>query len=83
MTDVLEDVDLDAIVSVEERPHVACCVADVFLCGAPFHPELVASPDTPEDECCETCVDIMYALLCPPWRPTHQHCVRGVRICPP
>lgn len=62
--------------------HIACCVKDRFYCGAPFHPEAEATSDHDEDEACTFCVEIRYGALCPPLRPTHQHCPLTNERCP-
>ena len=66
----------------DERPHIACCIADAFFCGRPFHPELLAVEDDKEEDCCKTCIDIRYDMLCPPHSPKHSHCpLLLTRIC--
>lgn len=68
-----------------EKVHIACCLADKFICGQPFHPEAKAAVDEPEDECCVRCVDLHYEALCPPVNPTHMHCPLSffqLRVCP-
>lgn len=62
--------------------HLACCQADRFFCGAPFHPEAEATAHHSEDEACERCVDIRYEMLCPADQPTHQHCPFTKARCP-
>lgn len=61
--------------------HVSCCVAEEeFICGAPYHPESAAPRDTPEEECCQQCVDRCNASVC---RAGHFHCpLRKRPICP-
>lgn len=58
----------------DEVPHVACCQLDRFLCGRQYHPEAQATEDDAEEDCCRTCIDVMYDMLCPKVRPTHSHC---------
>jgi len=66
----------------DERPHIQCCETERFFCGRPYHPELAATEDDDEDECCPVCVDNRYAAQCPPHRPTHAHCpLDRSRIC--
>lgn len=63
--------------------HIACCQKDCFLCKAPFHPECKAGENDDENDCCEACVTRRYQMMCPPARPTHQHCpFSGGRWCP-
>lgn len=64
--------------------HIACCVDDRFLCGAPFHQEARAEDETPDAEVCPTCVDIDYGAVCDRRFPVpHSHCPFGlVRVCP-
>lgn len=69
----------DEVVIVDEAwassgLHLACCVRDQFFCGAQFHPEAEATEAHDENDACPRCVDIRYEHLCPPARPTHQHC---------
>lgn len=66
----------------DERLHIKCCRVDRFYCGHSFHPELVITPETPEDEACEECVDVLTDHQC--WR-GHQHCpipLLGGFVCP-
>jgi hypothetical protein len=71
------------LVSSTIKPHIRCCERDTFYCGAPFHPEAEATGAVHEDDACTRCVDRRYELLCPPDRPTHQHCALNVRkVCP-
>jgi hypothetical protein len=56
----------------DERPHLECCRVERFFCGRPYHPELAAhETDTPTDEICEKCLQILNDHAC--WR-GHQHC---------
>ena len=83
-TPVLEPVIVDEAfhVTFVRRLHIACCAEDLFLCGAQWHPEIEATEEHSEDDACPECVDIRYELLCPPQRPTHQHCpFRGGKRC--
>jgi hypothetical protein len=78
---VLETV-LGEITLFVERPHIACCLVDTFFCGRSFHPELLATVDDQEEDCCKTCVDIRYEMLCPPTNPRHSHCpLMLTRVC--
>lgn len=82
MTDTLTDIDLDALTAINDGPHIPCCLDDRFYCGAPFHPESVATEADDEDECCDACVETRYHALCPPRMPTHQHCPFTGARCP-
>lgn len=80
IAEVVADAELDLSLG-DERLHYACCEQDRFFCARPFHPELVATEHDDEDECCQSCVDISYQMMCPPRRPNYQHCPFTGRIC--
>lgn len=74
---------IDEAHSLHERTaalHLACCEHDRFFCGADFHPEAEGTEAHDEEDCCPTCVDIRYKMLCPRDRPTHQHCPFDRRV---
>lgn len=74
---------IDDISASTSDLHIACCSEDKFLCGRPYHPEAEATKDNHEDEACPDCVEARYRMMCPPLRPTHQHCpFKGGRWCP-
>lgn len=69
----------------DEHLHIKCCRIDRFYYGRVFHPEVEATEQDSEDECCPTCVEIRYGALCPALFPTHQHCpipLLGGFVCP-
>ena len=81
--DVIEDTDIETWLDEDIPPHIKCCVLEKFLCGASYHPELVATEDDDEDACCVKCVDKRYEALCPRDAPTHSHCqLMGGKLCP-
>jgi hypothetical protein len=54
-----------------EHPHIECCRAPRFYCGAGYHPELSAGDEHERDDLCTDCVKILEESQC--WR-GHQHC---------
>lgn len=85
MSDTLvEEVTELAIDLGDERPHFSCCLdQEKFICGRPFHPELRATDEDNEDDCCVECVDLAYQTLCPPHKPSHAHCPLAlIVVCP-
>ena len=78
LAEVVADAELDISLG-DEGYHIACCKTDAFFCAKRFHPELVADRDMSEDDCCQACVDIRYAMMCQ----AHQHCpLSRMKICP-
>lgn len=51
-------------------PHIVCCRREKFLCMAPWHPEAAAPKGTPNEECCEKCIDVTTWMRCR----GHSHC---------
>lgn len=87
---IVDIVSLEDLLGLDEAEdgHIVCCVErERFVCGAEFHPELVADADLVDvhDECCPTCIHIAEAAMCPrpPKTPSHCHCPFDEnRLCP-
>jgi hypothetical protein len=75
------DTDLEDLIGTDSGgQHIKCCQNDTFLCGAPFHPEVAAPDDAPDDECCPECVKVRTMLS----HFGHTHCPANFSIiCPP
>lgn len=82
MTDlaVVEEVVLEESVLEGDSPHIKCCLRDLFLCGAQWHPEAAAVVGDPLDEVCRRCHELAEDAQCG----GHVHCPLNLRqTCPP